>query len=88
MVKLVIEEMFAFVAEDEQGEGVMGFMDSRNMQWVPLVGADMDRVSSLYPIAVDISLISGKPFKVLKFSKREDITEEVNLRDKADKTPA
>lgn len=70
-----ITEMFAFVAEDN-GEGVMGAMTNSGIM-MPLVGADMARVTSLYPWAMRIKETTGKPFKILKFSTREDITEQV-----------
>ena len=72
---LKIECLFAFVAENEEGEGVMGV--GSPMGLVPLVGADMSRVKSLYPIAIDVSKITGIPFRVVKFTNRQDITEEV-----------
>lgn len=71
MKKLKIEQMFAFVAYDEEGEGVMGFKVSDG--WMPMVGADMDRVKSLLPVAVAM----GVDFKILKFEGRVDITDQV-----------
>ena len=69
--KLKIEQMFAFVACDEKGEGVMGFKGSDG--WMPMVGADMDRVKSLLPMAVAM----GVDFKILKFEGRVDITDQI-----------
>jgi hypothetical protein len=74
---LKIEELFAFVAEDAEGEGLMGFKMPGANTMMPMVGGDMKRVASLYPIAEHISKITGKPFRVLKFSTRKDITEDV-----------
>lgn len=79
-MQLKIEEIFAFVAENEDGEGVMAMTLSNGMM-MPLVGADMSRVKSLLPIAFKISETTGKDFRVLKFSKREDITDEVKRRE-------
>jgi len=72
-----IEEMFAFVAEDEDGEGIMGFKMPGGGTLMPMVGADMARVKSLYPIAEHVSKLTGKSFRVLKFSTREDITDDI-----------
>lgn len=74
---LTIDEMYAFVASDETGEGIMGGQTIINGQpmMLPLVGADMSRITSLYKMAEQISRASGKPFKVLKFTQREDITD-------------
>lgn len=74
---LSIDMLYAFVAADEKGEGIMG-IQGPNKEWLPMVGADMERVKQLYPVAKQISNISGKSFKVIKFSKREDITDQVN----------
>lgn len=74
-MKLKIDEMFAFVADDTEGEGVM--VITVDGQSLPLVGADMDRVKSLAGIAEMIKKESGKDYKILKFSTREDITKEV-----------
>lgn len=66
---LKIEEMFAFVAEEEEGEGVMAsemVIDGRLM-FVPLVGADIARVDSLRRKADEISRITRKPYKILHF---------------------
>lgn len=69
---LRIDEMFAFVAIDKTGEGVMGFMGPSG-QWFPMVGADMARVDQLRPMAQEIARTSGKEIKLLKFSKREEL---------------
>ena len=46
--------MFAFCAEEKEGEeGVIGFKATTG-DWIPLVGADMDRVKSLLHIAEEI----------------------------------
>lgn len=76
---LTIDAMYAFVAdtgEAEVGEGIMGFLDQTTNQWIPMVGADMARVEQLYRMAELIALSQGVTFKVLKFSNREDITEQ------------
>lgn len=68
-----VEVMYAFVVADKGGEGIMGFKAADG--WMPMVGADMDRVKSLIPIAREISKVTGLPFKILKFSNRVDITD-------------
>ena len=72
----IINEMFAFVATEADGsEGVIA--SSVNGQWFPFVGADMNRVKSLYPLAKEVERDTGCKFKIMKFSKKEDITAEV-----------
>jgi len=74
MTKLKIEKMYAFVAENEDGEGVMAFKS--NNGWMPMVGADFKRIDSLLPIAQEMSRVSGKEFKILQFDNRTDVTEQ------------
>lgn len=75
-----ISEMFAFITEDNQpdpgGEGVIGFSPD-GKSWMPMVGADMSRIKSLLPYALDIKKRTGVDFRVIRFSLRKDITEEV-----------
>lgn len=74
MEHLKIEKITAFVAIDEDGnEGVMGFRNGN--QWIPMVCGDTERMQSLYPVAVQISQLSGKDFRIIQFSNREDITD-------------
>jgi len=68
-MKKVIEELFAYCAEDVEGEdlmeGLIGFaMDG---QWIPLIGADMERVEALRSIAIKIGEQSGKKIVIKKF---------------------
>jgi len=67
--------MYAFVMEDSgpDDEGVMAM--SMNEWWLPMVGADMSRVEALKPHADALAKEAGKPYKILKFSQREDITD-------------
>lgn len=73
-----IRTLTAFVATDQDGEeGVMAALNQDDGTWVPLVCADESRVESMYPIAVSISETMNVPFRVMQFSQREDITDEV-----------
>jgi hypothetical protein len=68
-----IEEMFAFAAEDVDGdEGIMALRTPANV-WVPLVGSDMARVDSLRPIADAISRATGIKYKLLHFKLVSEI---------------
>jgi len=76
MKLLVIKEIFAFVADsDGVGEGIMGVKIGDT--WMALVGADMDRIESLIPIADTIKAKTGKDYKILKFSSREELTAKI-----------
>lgn len=70
--KLKIEKLYAFVADDAEGEGVCGFVGPDG-RWMAMVAADKARVESLKPIAQDIARQTGRPIKLLCFSVREQI---------------
>lgn len=65
-----IEEMYAFVTIDDEREGVMAMKGSDG--WMPMVGADMDRIKSLLPLA----MMTNRDFRILKFDRRVDVTDE------------
>lgn len=69
-----ITEMFAFVVadKDENDEGVMGF-GTPGGGMMPMVGADLDRVKSLIPIADQIKQVTGKAYKILHFKLTGEI---------------
>jgi len=79
-----ITELFAFVAEEgPDDEGVMGmlvpppFGQKGPHQWMPLLGADMDRIHALLPFAKQISAETGVKYKLLHFKlsgEIEDLT--------------
>lgn len=76
---LKIDSMFAFVANSDEGEGVMAatMMLYGQPTMMPLVGADLDRIKAFLPLAKQISAQSGRPFKVYRFDNKMDITEEI-----------
>ena len=70
----VIDQMFAFVVIDTDGdEGIPAFSHG-GMVW-PLVGGDVDRIESLMERAREIAKASGKPMKIYRYSVREQIGE-------------
>ncbi len=71
---LRIDHMFAFVQTDptDDTEGITGFL-APDGTWMPMVGADLERVEQLMPIAQGIASATGREIKVLKFSVREEI---------------
>ncbi len=77
-MSLKIETITAFVATDKEGnEGIMGFKSTD--AWMPMVCADEERIKSILPMAIKISEMSGQPFRVIKFTNRKDITEQLNI---------
>lgn len=71
--RLVIEKMFAFIAEDEEGEGVCGFQDPLTGDWAPMVGADIARIETLEPMAQLIANESKKTIRLVLFSERKEV---------------
>jgi hypothetical protein len=71
--QLNIDTLYAFIMRDEDGtEGIVGKL-MHNGTWMPLVGADLDRVSSLEPIAQETADATGKCVTLAHFSKRDEI---------------
>lgn len=68
---LSIDQMFAFIAVDDDGEGITGFKGP--MGWMPMVGADMARIDSFREIAQELSNVSGKRIVIAKFDSRTDL---------------
>jgi hypothetical protein len=72
-----ITELFAFVCEESPGdEGVMGAtmnIPGVGPSFTPLVGADMKRIESLRPIAEQIKAMSGKEYKILRFTLADQV---------------
>lgn len=69
MDKLEINELYAFIAENNEGEGICSFqMGDVHM---PMVGADMLRIESLKKLAQIIATETGTKISICKFSKRE-----------------
>lgn len=71
-MKKKIDEMFAFIADDGSGEGVIG-MSLPGLGFSALVGADMDRVESLKPYAQMIADNSGVEVKLAVFKVRYEL---------------
>lgn len=68
-----ITTIHAFIAEDEDGsEGICAFQ-SPGYGWMPMIGADADRILSLREYAEGISRSSGRPVKLIRFSVRSDL---------------
>ena len=72
-----IEELFVFVAEDEEGEGVPAFVTANaglpGNVWMPLFAADSARVDSLRELARGMSERTGKRIRLLRFTVREEL---------------
>lgn len=66
---LRITELFAFVSKDSNGhEGVMGFQNHEGI-FIPMIGADIERVDSLVPIADMIKEKNGIDYEIRYFKQ-------------------
>lgn len=72
---LSIDRMFAFIAvsEDGEGEGIAAHYSPELGGWMPLVGADMDRMTSYKPIAQELANKSGRRIVLSQFESRIDL---------------
>lgn len=68
-----ITELYAYITRDVDGkEGVMTLFGKGGAY--PLIGSDMKRMVSLRGVAETTAERYGRSLKLVKFSKREDLT--------------
>jgi|1185.fasta_scaffold2021842_2 hypothetical protein len=68
-----INVVYAFIAIDKDGsEGIPAFVAENNLV-MPLLGADLDRVETLRPIAEDIAVTKNLIITLAKFEHRTDL---------------
>lgn len=69
-----ITALYAFVVEDTgpDDEGILAASVGDDI-FLPLVGADMERVNSLKPTAAKLAGALGKPVKIVLFSERTEV---------------
>lgn len=75
MTEKSINEIYAFIMEDEGEQGILTFKSKD--EWIPLIGTTPKRMGALRPIADSIARQSGKPYKMVRFQA----VEEVPIRD-------
>lgn len=69
-----IDEIFAFIACDKEGEGIITVPDgSKEKILVPLIGADQARVDSFKEFAKNIGIRENIKVKLIKFITREEV---------------
>lgn len=80
---LKIDALYAYLAQGDDGnEGVMAIsvpVHNNQMIMLPMVGADIDRIKSLLPIAKQTALVSGLTFRIYRFDNKVEITDEIEL---------
>jgi hypothetical protein len=68
---LRIDEIYAFIAQDRDGEGLPAFM--HNGMMLPMVCADQARVDSLREVAKLMARESGNKITLCRFSVRQEL---------------
>lgn len=63
---LAITEIYAFIVDEGEGEGVMGFGTSAT-NMMPMIGADLGMVERLRPLADQIAKTKGIKYEVRYF---------------------
>jgi hypothetical protein len=73
-----IESITIIMVIDDQhnGDEAVPAMNMPNGTVMPLVASDIIRLEEMYKAAYMVCKQAGKQFRVLKFSVREDITDE------------
>lgn len=76
-----IGECFAILAinSDTGAEGVMA-AGSERLGMLPMMGGDLEKLRLFYPIAKQMAAEHGFQFKVVKFDRRTDITQECEAK--------
>jgi hypothetical protein len=70
---LRIDQVWAFVAVDEDGNEGVCAAPFTGMGVVPLIAADEARLASILPVAQRIATMSGRTVKLIKLSVREEL---------------
>lgn len=76
---LFIDEMWAWVSSDAEGEGILGasMVLAGQPVMMPLVGADRARMESFRGLAREIASREHKRVRLIRFSSRE-VVETIN----------
>lgn len=71
----VITEMWAWISTNPEGEGVLAVQAiiDGELTWMPLIGADQERMNSLRPQAITIANRERWTIKLIHLSTREDL---------------
>lgn len=69
----LVDQVFAFVAAEENGdEGLTAFLGPDDM-WVPMIACDQARLKSLMEAAEEIATATGREIKIYHFTQRKHI---------------
>lgn len=69
-----IDRIWAFLSVGaDNEEGVVGFLDRRTGQWMPMVAADEKRLRALQELAQYTAETSGRAVRLVRFDVRTDV---------------
>ena len=68
-----VDTMYAFLVENEDGEGIPAFLHPETGMMMPMVAADKERVEQLRPMAQMMANHHGKTFRLTHFTTRTDV---------------
>lgn len=75
---LRIDKIWAFVATDKEGnEGICASYFPESDMWLPLIGADMERIEIVRPLAELVAQNSNSVVKLVYFHNRTVIEENI-----------
>lgn len=67
-----IEELYAFVAENADGEGITAHFDPQQ-GWLPMIVSRREVVDALREVAQDMATRDGLRIKLVRFSVRTEL---------------
>lgn len=71
-----ITEIYAYIAQDNgpDDEGIAAH-NAPGMGWMPMIGADKERIESLEGWAKAVKDITGRPVRLVRFTLAEEMGE-------------
>lgn len=73
----VIHTVYAYVVVHDSGDEAIPALTlpgpDGGVVMMPLIGADLERMTNLRRYALEVSKASGKPIKLARFTQREDM---------------
>lgn len=76
---LSIDKLYAYIAVDTEGkdgkpgEGIASFYSPETGGWMPMIGADQERMESLRPMAQQMANEGGRRIVLASFDVRTDV---------------
>jgi hypothetical protein len=70
-----IEAIYAVLADNPDGEGIVAFRDADSGSWLPLVHTNLRQPDVIRASAQELATGSGKTFRLVRFERRVDVEE-------------